>query len=81
MNDDSIFERLQQIFDAVFMSQVVVTKTLQATEVDEWDSLTHISLILAIEDAFNIRFRVGEVEATRNIGDLVDIIARKTGAS
>ena len=81
MNDNSILERLQPIFDAVFMSTVDVTRDLQASDVEEWDSLTHISLILAIEDAFKIRFRVGEVEATRNVGELAEIISRKIGAS
>lgn len=40
----------------------------------EWDSLTHISLLVAIEQRFKIRFRIGEVEAAKNIADLVAII-------
>jgi len=39
--------------------------------------LTHVSLVIAIEQAFGIRFRVGEVEATRNIGDLVGLILKR----
>jgi len=46
-------------------------------DVPEWDSLLHISLMLAVESAFKIRFRVGEVEATRNVGDLADLIIKR----
>jgi acyl carrier protein len=50
---------------------------LSASDVEEWDSLAHVSLILAIEHAFGIRFRVGEVEATRNLGDLAELIVKR----
>lgn len=43
----------------------------------EVDSLLHISLVVAVEEAFGIRFRVDEVEATRNVGDFVDLIIRR----
>jgi acyl carrier protein len=45
--------------------------------VEEWDSLTHVSLILAVEQAFGIRFRVGEVESTKNVGDLADLVMKR----
>ena len=77
MNKDEIYRRLQVIFDNVFMEDVKVTPELSAKEVDEWDSLIHVSLVLAIEEDFRIRFRVGEVEATKNVGDLADLIAAR----
>jgi acyl carrier protein len=79
MNRPEVFQRLQAIFDDVFLDQVVVTPELSAKDVPEWTSLLHISLIVAVEKAFNIRFRVGEVEATRNLGDLADLILRRLG--
>ncbi|CAN5748380.1 acyl carrier protein [soil metagenome] len=72
-----IIGRLQNIFDDVFLEPVVVTPQLSAHEVEEWDSLIQISLLVSIEKAFGIRFRVGEVEATRNVGELADLIARR----
>jgi acyl carrier protein len=42
--------------------------------VEEWTSLTHISLLVAVEKAFGIRFRVGEVEKARNVGEFANII-------
>jgi acyl carrier protein len=76
MTNPEILEKLQLIFDDVFLEPVQVTEALTAKQVDEWDSLTHVSLVLAIEETFKVRFRVGEVEATKNVGDLVDLIAR-----
>ena len=77
MTQSEIIGRLQGIFDDVFLGPVVVTPQLSAHDVEEWDSLIQISLLLTIERSFNIRFRVGEVEATRNVGELADLIARR----
>jgi acyl carrier protein len=78
MNTDDIYKRLQGIFDNVFMEEVRVTPELSANDVDEWDSVTHVSLVLAIEEEFGLRFRVGEVESAKNLGDLVNLIALRT---
>ena len=61
---EEILVRLQSIFDDIFLDEVVVTPELSAHDVEEWDSLLHISLVVAVEEAFGIRFRVGEVETT-----------------
>lgn len=76
-NQQEILARLQSIFDNIFLDEVVVTRELSAHDVEEWDSLLHISLVVAVEEAFGIKFRVGEVESTRNIGDFVDLIVRR----
>jgi acyl carrier protein len=77
MNKTEILEKLQAIFDDVFLDPVVVSPTLSAKDVPEWDSLLHISLMVAVETAFAIRFRVGEVEATHNIGEFADLILKR----
>ncbi|MDQ3666272.1 MAG: acyl carrier protein [Acidobacteriota bacterium] len=77
MTQSEIIGRLQNLFDDVFLEPVVVTPQLSAHEVEEWDSLIQISLLVSIEKAFNIRFRVGEVEASKNVGELADLIARR----
>ena len=76
MNRDQVFVELQTVFEQVFMEPVTVTPELSAAEVEEWTSLTHVALILAIEDRFKIRFRLGEIEATQRLGDLADLILR-----
>ncbi len=74
---EQILERLQSIFDDIFLDDVVVTPELSANDVEEWDSLLHISLVVAVEEAFGIRFRVGEVEAAQNVSDFADIIIKR----
>ena len=74
MDRKEITTKLQSIFDSTFVDEVEVTDELTAKEVEEWDSLTHVSLILAVEESFGVRFRVGEVEGTKNVGDLITLI-------
>jgi acyl carrier protein len=68
---------MQTVFDDVFLDDVKVTPELSANDVEEWDSLLQISLVLGVEKAFNVRFRVGEVEATKNLGEFADLIQRR----
>jgi acyl carrier protein len=77
MRQQEVFTKLQDVFDGVFLQKVEVSRDLSANDVEEWDSLTHVSLILAVEEAFGVRFRVGEVESTKNLGDLADIIVKR----
>jgi acyl carrier protein len=77
MTQSEVIAQLQPIFDDLFMEQVVLTPELTADDVEEWNSLLQISISLAVEKQFGIRFRVGEVEATKNVGDFADLIARR----
>jgi acyl carrier protein len=77
MNQSAVIAKLQNIFDTVFLETVVLTPGLSAKDVPEWDSLTHISLLVAVEKAFAVRFRVGEVEATKNVGEFADLILKR----
>ena len=74
---DQVIARLQPIFDDIFLEPVTLTPELTAHDVEEWTSLLQISISLAVEQHFGIRFRVGEVEATKNVGDFADLIARR----
>jgi acyl carrier protein len=76
LNRDQVFAELQAVFDQVFMEPVTVSPELSAADVPEWTSLTHVAVILAVEDRFKIRFRLGEIEATQKLGDLADLILR-----
>ncbi len=77
MKDAEILSRLQDVFDDVFFDEVSVTPELSAHDVEEWDSLTHITLIVAIEKDFDIRFATGEVEATEDVAGLMALIERR----
>jgi acyl carrier protein len=77
MTQTEILAKMQTVFDDVFLDDVKVTPELSADDVEEWDSLLQISLVLGVEKMFNVRFRVGEVEATKNLGEFADLIRRR----
>jgi acyl carrier protein len=77
MNQAQIIAQLQTVFDRIFLDPVVLTPELSAKEVPEWDSLMQVSLVVAVEKHFGIRFRVGEVETTNNVGEFADLIGRR----
>jgi acyl carrier protein len=77
MTQTDVIAKLQGIFDDIFLDKVNLAPELSARDVEEWDSLIQINLVVAVESAFKIRFRVGEVEATQNVGQFADLIARR----
>jgi acyl carrier protein len=75
MDEPQIFARLTKIFEDVFdEDSIKLTPELSAKDVDGWDSLTHIRLILTIEKAFKIKFSTSEIGKLSNVGDLVALI-------
>ena len=78
MNKDQILEEVQEIFHEVLDNEeIVLNNATTADEVEEWDSLTHIQLIVAIEKNFNIRFTSREILSWQNVGEMIDCIATK----
>jgi acyl carrier protein len=75
MDEPQIYARLAEVFQAVFdEDSMEVTSELSAKDVDSWDSLTHIRLILTIEKEFKIKFSTSEIGKLENVGDLVKLI-------
>jgi acyl carrier protein len=75
MDEAQIYSRLAGVFNDVFDDETIeITPQLAAKDVDGWDSLTHIRLILSVEKAFKIRFTTAEVGNLANVGDLVALI-------
>jgi len=77
MTQAEVIAKLQTIFDTVFLEPVLLTPAISANDVPEWDSLTHISLMVSVEKAFNVRFRVGEVENAKNVGAFATLISKR----
>ncbi len=70
--------RLNEIFREVFDDdELVVAPETTANDVDGWDSLSHVNLIVAVEGRFNIRFSQKELLTLRNVGDLLNCIEKK----
>jgi acyl carrier protein len=78
MENADIYQKLSNVFHEVFDDDsIVVRPELAADEVDEWDSLSHIRLILSIENAFAVRFSASEIGKLKNVAGLVDLIRSK----
>ena len=77
MDRNQVMEKLNEIARDVFDNEsVVLTDTTTAADVEEWDSLTHLSLISDIEDAFDVTLTLGEIQGSANVGELVDALIR-----
>ena len=76
MTKQEIFEKLCEVFSDVFDEEITVTADTTAADIEEWDSLTHITLISEVEDAFDIKFSMKDVLGMKNVGEMADIIAR-----
>lgn len=73
-----IITQLQPIFRDIFENDDLnISRDSNANTVDGWDSLAHINLVVAIEQEFEIRFALGELEAMKNVGEMVDLIEKK----
>jgi acyl carrier protein len=78
MQESEIYQRLTKIFHDVFDDDsIVLTPELTAADVKEWDSFNHINLIIAVEQAFKIKFQTAEMESMKNVGHLVGLIEKK----
>lgn len=75
MDDGQIYSQLTQVFHDVFDDDTIkISPELTAKDVDGWDSLSHIRLILTVEKAFKIKFTTSEIGKLENVGGLVEII-------
>jgi acyl carrier protein len=75
MEDAIVYERLSNIFQNIFDDDsIVVTPTLSAQDVDGWDSLTHIRLLLTVEKSFKVKFTTTEINKLENVQGLVELI-------
>ncbi|OGU01754.1 MAG: acyl carrier protein [Geobacteraceae bacterium GWC2_55_20] len=71
-------QKLNEIFCEVFDDDdISITRESTANDIDGWDSLSHVNLIVAIEAKFNIRFNQKELLTFKNVGDLLKCIESK----
>ena len=78
MERDDILAKVQEVFrDELEVEDLVLTDETTADDVEEWDSLSHVQLVVALEKAFDIKFTSREILSWDNVGDLVDCIAGK----
>ena len=78
MDRTQVYEKLTTIFHNVFNKpEIVLSDSLTANDVDNWDSLTHMILISEVESSFGITFKLKELNKMKNVGAMVDIVIEK----
>lgn len=78
MERKEIYSKLKEIFiDVLDLDEVELTDETSANDIEEWDSLSHIQLIVAIEKTFGIKFTSLEIMKWKNVGEMVSTMEEK----
>lgn len=78
MDDKQILQEITKIIREVLdHDDIILTRETEATDVEDWDSTAHIRIMVAIEEAFGIRFETDELSDIPNVGALIDIVSQK----
>lgn len=74
----SLLQKVTPIFHKIFdRPDLVITEATNAASVEGWDSFTHINLIIALEEAFQVSFTTQELGSMTSVGDLLKLLAQK----
>ena len=80
MTEQAILVAVQEIFrDNIDDDNKEITRDTCADDIADWDSLEQINLLTAIEKKFNSKFKLADVRNLKNVGDLLDLVARMVG--
>ena len=78
MTPDEVRSKINHVFQDVFDDpQIEVSDATTADDIEGWDSLTHIDLIVQVEKTFKIKLSTGEVRGLKNVGDFIALVAKK----
>ena len=78
MSEKEIYEALDEVFQEVFDDDSIHVKPeTTADDIEDWDSLEHINLVVAIENRFGIKFKMNEVTSMKNVGEMVEILKER----
>lgn len=80
MTRDEVIERLVPVMEDMFDEDgIVYADDLTADDIEEWDSLSNVRFMVAVEKVFGVRFSVAEIEGFQDVGELVDALTAKLG--
>lgn len=78
MTKEEIYAQLDEVFQDVFDDEEIhVNAETTANDIEDWDILEHINLVVAIEAKFGIKFNMNEVVSFKNVGEMVDVILQR----
>lgn len=75
MSNEQILEQITQIFRSIFKdNSIKINETTSAQDIDDWDSLNNIQIVIAVEKHFKVRFKSSEIRTWKNVGEMVNSI-------
>lgn len=78
MSRQEILDKVSQVFaDTLDEDTVTLTESSTADDVEGWDSLTHVQLVVAVEKKLKVRFTAKEIQSWKNVGEMIDSISSK----
>lgn len=78
MNREEIMHNIQNIFRDIFDdSNLVISESTNPDDIEDWDSLEQVNILLALEKYFNIKINLDEALNLKNVGDMVTLVQRK----
>lgn len=81
MSETDIIARMLPVFQEVFDDDsLTITPSMSSEDIEDWDSLSNVRLIIAVERAFGVRIKASEVAQLDNVGSLADLVAQKLAA-
>ncbi len=78
MTREEIFEKITEIFREEFDDDsLVITDESNASDIEDWDSLAQVELVMTMEHEFNMKFNLMEIKELKNVGEMADLILSK----
>ena len=78
MTEAEIYDALNEVFRAVLEDDsIALTPATTAEDVDGWDSMNHIFIVVELEKRFGVKFQAAEMEELKNVGELAHLVAQK----
>lgn len=75
MTREEVFDKLTEVFRTVFDDDsITLSDSTTSADIEDWDSLEHIDLIVSVEKAFGMKFNMSETTGMKNVGEMADII-------
>jgi acyl carrier protein len=79
MNREQVLLKIKEVFiDVLDDESISLDENTSADDIEDWDSLSHIQLVVGIEKAFNVRFTSSEIQEWKNVGEMINCMEKKT---
>jgi acyl carrier protein len=79
MSNEQLLDQITQIFRSIFKdNSIVINEVTSAYDIDDWDSLNNIQIVIAVEKHFKVRFKSSEIRSWKNVGEMVNSIQLMT---